>query len=523
LEQGCHDQHNRGKQQKLYARPQENGRGQPRTQNGGGQRTHSKNKNEDNIIRCFRCQMEGHKAHECPAMIRRCYICQNPNHFANTCPERNNNNNNGNNNNVTLPTAKGRVYHIGGEEIQHSSDLIQGECEIFGKLFPILYDSGATHSFISWDLVNSMKLNFTSLPFNLVVTIPSTEPLTLNKACLQFPLTVLGMQFKVDLICIPLKRLGVILGMDWLSSNYILLDCARRSVIFPDPGITRFLEANRLKFSLEGGVQKYVFLNSISMDPEVDINDVRVVKDFSEVFPLDVPGLPPNCDVEFSIDIMPGTGPISISPYRMSPLELVELKKQIEDLQSKGFIRPSASPWGAPVLLVKKKDGKSRLCVDYRKLNEVTIQNKYPLPRIDDLMDQLRGSMDFSKIDLKSGYHQIRVKEEDMPKTAFKTRYGHYEYLVMPFGVTNALAIFMDYMNRIFHPFLDKFVVVFIDDILIFSKSREEHEEHLRQVLQVLKEKQLYANLGKCEFWLDDVKFLGHVISKEGIAVDPSK
>ncbi|MCI19128.1 retrotransposon protein, partial [Trifolium medium] len=164
-----------------------------------------------------------------------------------------------------------------------------------------------------------------------------------------------------------------------------------------------------------------------------------------------------------------------------------------------------------------------RLCVDYRQLNKVTIKNKYPLPRIDDLMDQLVGARVFSKIDLWSGYHQIKVKVEDVPKTAFRTRYGHYEYTVMPFGVTNAPAIFMDYMNRIFHPFLDKFVVVFIDDILIYLKSEEEHREHLRIILQVLREKKLYAKLSKCEFWMKEISFLGHVISSEGIAVDPAK
>ncbi|CAJ2634448.1 unnamed protein product [Trifolium pratense] len=177
----------------------------------------------------------------------------------------------------------------------------------------------------------------------------------------------------------------------------------------------------------------------------------------------------------------------------------------------------------APVLLVKKKDGSVRLCIDYRQLNKVTIKNKYPLPRIDDLMDQLVGACVFSKIDLRSGYHQIRVKTEDIPKTAFRTRYGHYEYSVMPFGVTNAPGVFMEYMNRIFHSFLDRFVVVFIDDILIYSKSEEEHEEHLRIVLQVLKEKKLYAKLSKCEFWMKEVSFLGHIISSGGIAVDPAK
>jgi len=182
---------------------------------------------------------------------------------------------------------------------------------------------------------------------------------------------------------------------------------------------------------------------------------IPVVQDFVDVFPEEVPGLPPSREVEFSIDLVPRTGPVPMAPYRMAPAELVELKKQIEDLMEKQFIRPSTSPWGAPVLLVKKKDGSSRLCVDYRQLNKMTIKNKYPLPRIDDLMDQLHGSSVFSKIDLRSGYHQILVKADDVQKTAFRSRYGHYEYVVMPFGVTNAPAVFMDYMNRIFRPFLD--------------------------------------------------------------------
>jgi len=226
---------------------------------------------------------------------------------------------------------------------------------------------------------------------------------------------------------------------------------------------------------------------------------IPAVQDFGDVFPEEVPGLPPSRDVEFSIDLVPGTGPISMAPYRMASAELIELKKHIEDLMEKQFIRPSTSPWGAPVLLVKK-DGSSRLCVDYRQLNKMTIKNKYLLPRIDDLMDQLHGSSVFSKIDLRSGYHQILVKADDVQKTTFRSRYGHYEYMVMPFGVTNAPVVFMDYMNRIFRPFLDKFVVVFIDDILIYFRTHEEHAEHLRLVLGLLREKQLYAKLSKCGF-----------------------
>ncbi|WRX14200.1 Reverse transcriptase domain - like 10 [Theobroma cacao] len=207
----------------------------------------------------------------------------------------------------------------------------------------------------------------------------------------------------------------------------------------------------------------------------------------------------------------------------MAPEELKELKVQLQDLVDKGFIRPSIFHWGAPVLFVKKKDGTLRLCIDYRQLNRVTIKNKYPLPRIDDLFDQLRGAMVFSKIDLRYGYYQLRIKEQDVPKTAFRTRYGHYEFLVMPFGLTNALAVFMDLMNMVFHPYLDKFVIVFIDDILVYSKNDDEHAVHLRIVLQTLCERQLYAKFSKCEFWLKEVVFLGHEVSGAGIYVDPKK
>jgi len=253
------------------------------------------------------------------------------------------------------------------------------------------------------------------------------------------------------------------------------------------------------------------------------LEDIKVVSEYPNVFLEDLPGMPPDRDIEFSIDLLPGTAPISKRPYRMDVKDLSELKKQIEELLKKGFIHPSSSPWGAPVIFVDKKDGSRRMCVDYRALNDVTIKNKYPLPRIEDLFDQMRGAMIFSKIDLRSGYHQLRIRLSDIPKTAFTTRYGLYEFTVMSFGLTNAPAYFMYLMNKVFMEYLDKFVVVFIDDILVFFKNKEEHEEHLRLVLQKLRENQLYAKLSKCDFWLREVSFLGHVISDGGIAVDPSK
>ncbi|GJV26115.1 putative reverse transcriptase domain-containing protein [Tanacetum coccineum] len=250
------------------------------------------------------------------------------------------------------------------------------------------------------------------------------------------------------------------------------------------------------------------------------LEDVPIVRDFPKVFPEDLPGLPSTRQVEFQIDLVPGAAPVARAPYRLAPSEMKELSEQLKELSDKGFIRPSSSPWGAPVLFVKKKDGSFRMCIDYRELNKLTVKNRYPLPRID---DQLQGSSVYSKIDLRSGYHQLRVREEDIPKTAFRTRYGHYEFQVMPFGLTNAPAVFMDLMNRVCKPYLDKFMIVFIDDILIYSKNKKEHKEHLKQILELLKKEELYAKFSKCEFWIPKVQFLGHVIDSEGIHVDPAK
>ncbi|WVZ84957.1 hypothetical protein U9M48_031923 [Paspalum notatum var. saurae] len=230
---------------------------------------------------------------------------------------------------------------------------------------------------------------------------------------------------------------------------------------------------------------------------------IRVVCEYPDVFPDELPGMPPDREIEFLIELLHGTAPIAKRQYRVAPKEQGLIKENIDELLGKGFIRPSSSPWAFPVSFVDKKDGTRRMCVDYRALNDVTIKNKYPLPRIDDLFDQLQGACVFSKIDLRSGYHQAKIRPSDIPKTAFITRFGLYEYTVMSFGLTNAPAYFMNLMNKVFMEYLDKFVGVFIDDILIYSKTEEEHEEHLRLVLQKLRDHKLYAKLSKCEFWLD--------------------
>ncbi|GJS38916.1 putative reverse transcriptase domain-containing protein [Tanacetum coccineum] len=256
---------------------------------------------------------------------------------------------------------------------------------------------------------------------------------------------------------------------------------------------------------------------------EKRLKDVPIVQEFPVVFPEDLPGLPPMRQVEFQIDLVPGAAPVVCAPYRLAPTELQELSTQLQELSDKGFVRRSSSPWSARVLFVKKKDGSFRMCIDYRELNKLNVKNRYPLLRINDLFDQLQGSRVYFKIDLRSGYHQLRVREEDIPKTAFRTCYGHYEFQVMPFGLTNASAVFMDLMNQVYKPYLDKFVIVFIDYILIYSKSEEEHTEHLNLILELLKKEKLYAKFSKCEFWLSKVQFLGHVIDSEGIHVDPAK
>ncbi|GKF47974.1 putative nucleotidyltransferase, ribonuclease H, partial [Tanacetum coccineum] len=263
-------------------------------------------------------------------------------------------------------------------------------------------------------------------------------------------------------------------------------------------------------------------LMNAKMD-EPRISDIPVVRDFTDVFPEDLLGLPPQRQVEFRIDLVPGATPVVKSRYRPAPSEMQELSGQLQELQDKGFIRPSYSLWGAPVLFMKKKDGSFRMCIDYRELNKITIKNHYPLPRIDDLFDQLQGACYFSKIYLLSGYHQLRVHEDDIPKTVFRTRYGHFEFTVMPFGLTNAPAVFMDLMNPVCKPYLDNFVIVFIDDILIYSKMKEEHEVHLKLVLELLRREKLYAKFSKCEFWLQELHFLGHVVNQSSIHVDPSK
>ncbi|WVZ51030.1 hypothetical protein U9M48_002222 [Paspalum notatum var. saurae] len=283
--------------------------------------------------------------------------------------------------------------------------------------------------------------------------------------------------FIINPVVLPHQGIDVILGMNWMTENNAVLDVGSRIV-----QLRSRVNGKVIRVHMPDMKHMVATVSATEID---EIRNIPVVCDFPDVFPEELPGLPPDRDVEFRIDLVPGTAPVSKRPYRMAPDELKELKIQLQEQLDKGFIRPSSSPWGCPALFVEKKD------------QGVTVKNKYPIPHIDILFDQLAGAKVFSKIDLRSGYYQIKIREEDIPKTAFSTRYGLYEYLVMSFGLTNAPAFFMYMMNSVFMNELDKFVVVFIDDILIYSKNEKEHEEHLRVVLTRLREHKLYAKFSK--------------------------
>ena len=416
------------------------------------------------------------------------------------------------------------------------SVLVEGMVLCYSTWAHVLFDSGASRSFMSTSFASILDLEIAPLSCPLFVETPMGGVMEAKWGCSGCVLNVGGYEVVIDLVLLRMTVFDVIVGMDWLAPHHAVLDCFSKKVTFHigcgsrvsfdadlGGGQTRSLIETGKKWLRKNGGQHFLFTMSGESKRKVTMDCIPQVCDFADVFPDELPGLPPHREMDFSIDLYPGIDPISVAPFWMAPVELKKLNLQLQKLQGKGFILPSTSPWGAPVLFVKKKDETLRLCMDYRKLNRVTVKNKYPLPRIEDLFDQLNGACYFSKIDLRSGYHQLRVRDSDIPKTAFRTRYGHFEFVVMPFGLTNAPAAFMDLMNRIYRPYLDQFVVVFVDDILIYSKGRAEHERHLQLALQVLRENQLYAKLEKCDFWLQEVQFLGNMVSKEGISVDPAK
>ncbi|KAJ3700128.1 hypothetical protein LUZ61_003833 [Rhynchospora tenuis] len=375
-------------------------------------------------------------------------------------------------------------------------ELLSGIISVSGHSAFVLFDTGCSHTVVSRKFVNLCGWVTTLRGDVSGVHTPLGHFNKIVSECKGLKVLVAGRELEVNAIVLDIIGYDMLLGFDWLVQHNAVIECAKRRIQFSLGKPTRcslnfrvsgdvipYISAIEVRHLLGAGCVAYLAAVSVESTGQLDIQSIPVVQEFPDVFPDEISGMPPQREVEFGIELMPGTQPISKAPYRMAPAELKELKVQLEELLAKGFIRPNTSPWGAP----------------------------------------LQGLSVYSKIDLRTGYHQLRIKPEDVEKIAFRSRYGHYEYLVMPFGLTNAPAAFMDLMNRVFREYLDSFVVVFIDDILIYSRTSEEHGEHLRAVLTRLREHKLFGKLSKCDFWLKEVAFLGHVISGKGLSVDPAK
>ncbi|XP_041016164.1 uncharacterized protein LOC121258687 [Juglans microcarpa x Juglans regia] len=403
------------------------------------------------------CQNCG-KRHQGSCLVGQnvCFKCGQPNHMARDYPR----------NAPPLatksgqrPTAQARVFALTPGDAETSNELVTGTLLLFYRHATALYDSGATHSFIAraYACLNERVPEY--LDCSLSVATPTGEHIICDTILRNCPIEISGRHLPVDLVIFEMLGFDIIFGIDWLSRNHACVDCLKKKVVLKPSGKEEFsfctkrgnappqlisaLQATRL---LRQGCSG--FLDSLVAPPVEGpkLEDIPIVREFLDVFPEDLLGLPPDREVDFSIDILPGTTPISKATYRMALVELKQLKEKLQELLDKGYIHPSVSPLGAPVLSVKKKDGSMRHC-----------------------------------------YHQLKIKPEDILKSTFRTRYRHYDFLVMPFGLTNALATFMDMMNRVFREYVDQFVVVFIDDILIYSKSQADHEGHLRVVLQILR------------------------------------
>nr|GEY46138.1 putative reverse transcriptase domain-containing protein [Tanacetum cinerariifolium] len=375
------------------------------------------------------------------------------------------------------------------------SNVATGTFLLNNRYASILFDTGADRSFISTAFSSLIDIIPTPLGNSYDVKLTDGKIVGVDTIMRGCTLNFLSHPLNIDLMPEELGSFDVIIGMDWLRRCHVVIVCDEKLVRIPYGNETLTFRGNESNNGRESRLtviscskaQEYmakgcqIFLSQISAKKEEDRSEGKQLED---------------------IDLIPGATPIARAPYRLAQSKMKELSEQLQELYDKGFIRPSSSPWGASVLFVKKKDGSFKMCIDYRELNKLTVKNRYPLQWIDDLFDQLQGSSVYSKIDLRSGYHQLRVREQDVLKTAFRTRYGHFEFQVMPFGLTNAPAVFMDLMNRVCKPYLNKFVIVFIDDILIYSKDEKEHKEHLKVILELLKKEKLYAKFSKRKFWI---------------------
>ena len=456
------------------------------------------------------------------------------------------------------------------EEIPAECILLCIEGFFNGFSVKFLIDSGATDCFVSTAFVEEKGLDLNKrkekIKINLADGTTRVSKMYVKQACINFEE---HMEF-LDFTVINIPQYEAILGKSWLDrwnpainwkENNIQWNMGKRRItvtgvseahtekkassLFQSTVMVTEISVQRMRKiaknepvylavirTIEDAEQnddstneeQVVTVNEDQTRTEYPVQVQKLLTEFADVFPKELPaGLPPQRQLDHKIELVPGAEPPHRAPYRMSPQGLDELKTQLRDLTEKGYIQPSVSPFGAPVLFVPKKDGGVRMCVDYRALNRVTVHNRYPLPRIEDLLDRLQGAKLFTKIDLRSGYHQIRVHPSDVHKTAFRTRYGHFEFLVLPFGLTNAPATFMHLMHSIFREQLDDFIVIFLDDILVYSRDLSSHVAHVRKTFEILRQHSLFAKVSKCEFFKSSVHYLGHVVSEQGLSPDPAK
>ncbi|CAN6472899.1 unnamed protein product [Victoria cruziana] len=403
----------------------------------------------------------------------------------------------------------------------------------------ILIDTGATHSFVSTEVAQTSKVRTKEHPV-FDVTVGDGTRLQSQYMCPDVELLIQGTIFPVDLYVLAIGGVDVVLGVSWLKTlGRIEWDFANMKMTFDGPNGTRItlaairnmvtpkeaakaLQASRAASWLLPLAVETLSPEGETAGPQPPAAIVQILDKFGGVF-AEPKGLPPKRSHDHRIILTHGAQPVSVRPYRYGHVQKTEIEQMVTEMLETSIIRPSSSSFSSPVLLVKKKDGTWRFCVDYRALNEVTVKDKHPIPVIDELLDELTGARYFSKLDLRAGYHQIKMADQDIEKTAFRTHDGHYEFLVMPFGLTNAPATFQHCMNDLFRRYLRKFVLVFFDDILVYSATLEEHARHLEVVLKVLRDNNLFAKQSKCTFGQTSIGYLGHIVDEQGVHADPEK
>jgi hypothetical protein len=411
-----------------------------------------------------------------------------------------------------------------------------------GREVLILVYSGSSATFINEQLVQTLKLPLTSTQ-PMPVTVADGGKLIASSVVNNLTWWSQGNTFTHDTRVLPLGVYDLILGMDWLEKHSPMwVDWKRKEMRFTYQGkrITLVgvkdctskclpLKLKKLKGLIrKGGVAQLVQLSAVAGDSQTTISPEDITELVAQHHLLfqEPKELPPSRSFDHSIPLIEGVKPVNIKPYRYSPAQKDEIERQLREMLENGIIQPSSNPFASPVLLVKKKDGSWRFCVDYRQLNNMIVKNKYPLPIVDELLDELHGARWFSKLDMKSGYHQVRVAQGDEYKTTFKTHNGHWEFKVMPFGLTNAPATFQAAMNAIFENLLRKGVLIFMDDILIYTETLEQHKQILQEVFQILLDNKLFLKQSKCFFAQaaqPQMEYLGHIISGAGVSTDPEK